>query len=488
MPARRSGLALALVMAAAGVVAPGARAEPVLELGVGSGAAGAVTDAAGTLHALWRNVVPIANPVVYCRTPAGGTGCTPVEITKNASAAPRLLLRPQDGALIALVPRDIESLALWVTASADGGATWSTPMPVASGLREVDDAALTPDGSAIDVVGTGPEGFRFQRLPLTGGETRVVRLGPDGIQPGRVSHLADGRPVVAGEFAVNQVSTRVAAPGADVNTPAAWSQGSWRRIARVGPRVLDSGPTGTWLLTRAEPPEGQGLAVRLWRFGSAGFGLARRVGALGRPPAQPIGTADSDSRIAFDVDLAGRLHAVWTRQPRRCGGQHCLVYRRTDRSGFGPPVSYPVGATTRDAPIGITAAANSGGSGWIVWTAGTNVRAVPLVTPPLGSRVGSRRLGRLRLSIPDFYACAASGGEFVHRLRVDGRRGRIRIVSVRFTFDGGEPSAVDARAPYRVPFRLPFAAGTRHVAGATITYRLGGERRTTSIGRTFVMC
>ncbi len=82
-----------------------------------------------------------------------------------------------------------------------------------------------------------------------------------------------------------------------------------------------------------------------------------------------------------------------------------------------------------------------------------------MVTPPKGSRVGSLRLGRLRVSIPDFYACTPPGGEFVHRLMVDGRRGRTRIVSVRFFFDDGQPSAVDRRAPWRVPFRLAFAPG-----------------------------
>jgi hypothetical protein len=117
------------------------------------------------------------------------------------------------------------------------------------------------------------------------------------------------------------------------------------------------------------------------------------------------------------------------------------------------------------------------------------VRAVPLVTPPLGSRVGSRRIGHRRVTIPDFYGCVPTGGTFTHRLRVDGRPGT-RIVSVRFFFDAGQPSRTDHRAPFRLRFRLTFPPGSRHVAAAVVRYRLPGERRVRSvrIGRTFVMC
>jgi hypothetical protein len=135
-------------------------------------------------------------------------------------------------------------------------------------------------------------------------------------------------------------------------------------------------------------------------------------------------------------------------------------------------------------------AANSGGSGWLVWDdLSDRVRAVPLVTPPRGSRVGSRRIGRRRVTVPDFYGCVPSGGVFVHRLKVDGRRGA-QILSVRFFFDAGQPARTDRRAPYRISFTLAFAPGTRHVAAAVVRYRLPGSRkvRTARVGRTFVMC
>lgn len=479
-----------MVTATVGAFAPLARAEPVLTLGPGVGAPSAptaVADAAGTLHALWRNVDPSYRPVFYCRVPAGGTGCTPVEIMRNGSGRPALLIRPQDGALIALVPRYVDGKsALWLAISADGGASWSAPAPVATGLDGVDDAALTPDGTAIDIVASG---VRFQRVPLAGGETRVVSLGGRVGSSASISHLSDGRPIVAGEFDVYDVRTRVGAAGLDPNTPGAWARKDWRPILGIGQSALDSGPTGSWLLTRDAKVRGNDWFVRLWRWGPGGFALARRVGALNRPQSQPIGLAQSDSQIALDVDLAGRLHAVWAGNSRRCG-QNCLVYRRTDRGGFGPLVTYPVGtAKILDRPTDIVAAANSGGSGWIVWRAGDNIRAVPLVTPPRGARVGSLRIGSRRVSIPDFYACAPPGGAFVHRLNVDGRRGRTRIDSVRFFFDDGQPTGTDNRSPWRMAFPLTFASGTRHVAGAVVTYRIaGGSLRTVTIGRTFVMC
>jgi hypothetical protein len=52
---------------------------------------------------------------------------------------------------------------------------------------------------------------------------------------------------------------------------------------------------------------------------------------------------------------------------------------------------------------------------------------------------------------------------------------------------GGQLARTDHRPPYRIVYRLPFAAGTRHVAEARVTYRLNGRTRHTSVGR-IVMC
>ena len=61
----------------------GRGAEPVLELAKGSQPT-AVTDAAGTLHVVFRS--SRSRPrCMYCRVPAGGGPCTPVQIARDAA-------------------------------------------------------------------------------------------------------------------------------------------------------------------------------------------------------------------------------------------------------------------------------------------------------------------------------------------------------------------------------------------------------------------
>ena len=488
--------AAALAAAALLTAAAPAAAEPILELGTGRQAS-AVTDAAGTLHVVSRDPAADRVPLRYCRVPAGGAGCAPLEIARDAQWAPRMVLRPQDGALIVVYPGlDAASqLRTMLVASGDGGTTWSGATAIGSGLSQIDDAELSPDGAFVDTVDSTPTGeVQFQRVPLGGGaEQRVVPLGvKSDLLPPRVTHLADGRPAVIAHYAANRLGARVAALGADPNDPAAWGPATaWHRLRAADASDGDSGPTGTWLLATVKQRTAAGaLPVKIWRWGARGFEDPRVIGALARRAGQQVGQGEDTNVVSLDVDLAGRLHAAWPLSQRDCGGHLCLVYRRTDRNGFMAPIVYPVGAATADTVQHFAIAANSGGSGWLVWDdLSARVRAVPLVTPPRGSRVGSRRIGRRRVSIPDFYGCVPSGGTFVHRLRVDGRPGT-RILSVRFFFDAGQPSRTDRRAPFRLRFRLDFPPGSRHVAAAIVHYRLPGERRVRSvrIGRTFVMC
>jgi hypothetical protein len=483
------------LVGAACVAAPAA-AEPVLELGTGRQAS-AVTDAAGTLHVVSRDPAADRVPLRYCRVPAGGSACTPLEIARDAQWAPRLLLRPQDGMLIVVYPGlDAASqLRTMLVLSPDGGTTWTGATPIGAGLSEIDDAEISPDGAFVDTVASTATGeVQFQRVPLAGGlEQRVVSLGvkKDLLAP-RVTHLADGRPVVIAHYAADRLGARVARLGGDPNDPAAWgSATTFHRLRNADASDGDVGPTGTWLLATVKQRTSAGaLPVKVWRWGKRGFEDPRTIGALARRAGQQVGQGQDTNVVSLDVDLAGRLHTAWPLSQRDCGGHLCIVYRRTDRSGFMAPVVYPVGTATADTVQHFAVAANSGGSGWLVWDdLSARVRAVPLVTPPLGSRVGSRRIGRRRVSIPDFYGCVPTGGTFVHRLRVDGRPGT-RIVSVRFFFDAGQPSRTDHRAPYRLRFKLGFPPGSRHVAAAVVRYRLPGERRVRSvrIGRTFVMC
>jgi hypothetical protein len=485
----RSALDHLIVLAAAvALVLPAtARAEPVVEVGHGQQPS-AVTDAAGTLHVLWRDVTAPMVPLLYCRVPAGGSSCTPVELAHWATWFPHLLLRPQDGALIALFSTldDVDQ----VLVSTDGGTTWSGPTTISAGLGDIYDAELTPDGGFVDMIRGSGIDSTFQRAPLGGGvEQRLVSLGrAESVRWPRLTHLPDGRPVVIAHFTPDRLGARVPAAGADPDVQAAWGPvGAWRQLGNTDASDADAGPTGTWLAATDEHPQPDGHPlVRIRRWGAHGFALPRTIGALARPAPASLGEADSTPfGAALDVDLAGRLHVAWTRAPQQCGGQHCLVYRRTERGGFDAPVVYPVGSDLLDQPERFAVAANSGGSGWLVWAAlGDRIRAVPLVTPTRGARVGSRRIGRRRVTIPDFYGCVPSGGVFTARLRVDGRRGA-RIVSVRFSFDAGQPARSDRRAPYRVRFRLAFPPGTRHVVRATVRY---GGGRSVSVGRTFVMC
>jgi hypothetical protein len=482
-------------VAAAYLAAPAA-AEPILELGTGRQAS-AVTDAAGTLHVVSRDPAADRVPLRYCRVPAGGSACTPLEIARDAQWAPRLLLRTQDGVLIVVYPGldAAAQLRTMLVFSPDGGTTWSGAAPIGAGLSEIDDAELSPDGAFVDTVASTAIGeVQFPRVPVGGGlEQRVVSLGvkKDLLAP-RMTHLADGRPVVIAHYAADRLGARVARLGADPNDPAAWgSATALHRLRDADASDGDVGPTGTWLLATVKQRTSAGaLPVRIWRWGTHGFEDPRTIGALARRAGQQVGQGQDTNVVSLDVDLAGRLHAAWPLSQRDCGGHLCIVYRRTDRRGFLAPIVYPVGTGTADTVQHFAVAANSGGSGWLVWDdLSARVRAVPLVTPPLGSRVGSRRIGRRRVTVPDFYGCVPTGGTFTHRLRVDGRPGA-RIVSVRFFFDAGQPSRTDRRAPFRLRFKLDFPPGSRHVAAAVVRYRLPGEPRVRSvrIGRTFVMC
>jgi hypothetical protein len=236
-----------------------------------------------------------------------------------------------------------------------------------------------------------------------------------------------------------------------------------------------------------------GQSLRIWRFNGRRFVKPRSLGTIGGPATSNVLGVKLVNISGKDLeqDAGGRLHVAWARY-ELCGPKRqCLVYRRNEPRGFGPPVVYPLSLGMRE-PHSIVLAPNEGGSGWMVWRpdgGGEASFATPLVTPPRGSRIGSRRIGRSRrITVPTHYACIAPGGRFVHRALVSGRRRGVTIVSVRFSFDGGQLARTDHHAPYRIVYRLSFPAGTRHVAEARVTYRLNGRTRHTSLGRAIVMC
>jgi hypothetical protein len=485
-----------------------AGAEPIVSLGATAGPVSAVTDGAGTLHAVWHTYEQQGGPdmLSYCRVPAGGTTCTPTILGGFPSIVvgnPHLLLRRQDGALIVVVPGDDDQArdVTFELVSTDGGATWSGPTIVGVGQYDIDEVALTPDGTAVDTLEDFVRNMSWQRVPVGGAaETRIVSLTaePNGrdtsfVFSGNVGYLPDGRPMIVGYSPDSPGGSRyrVLRAGADPYVNGSWS--AWSASPRLGgiSVVTAFGPNGIWAMTHDSILAGMGLKV--WRFDGRRFVKPRSLGTIGgRATTNALGdTPVAGGAYDFVQDAGGRLHAAWSK-PGLCGTRRqCLLYRRNEPRGFGPPVVYPLPAGV-DQPQYLTLAPNEGGSGWMVWRAGFGNSpsfATPLVTPPRGSRIGSRRIGRSRrITVPTHYACIAPGGRFVRRLLVSGRRRGVRIVSVRFSFDGGQLARTDHRAPYRIVYRLQFTAGTRHVAEAQVTYRLAGRTRHTSVGRAIVMC
>jgi hypothetical protein len=165
----------------------------VVSLGPTAGAPSAVTDGAGTLHAVWHTYEQQSGPdtLSYCRVPAGGTACTPMILGGFPSIVvgnPHLLLRKQDGALVVVVPGNDDQArnVTFELTSVDGGTTWSGPSIVGVGQYDIDHPALTPDGSAVDTLEDFVTHMSWQRVaissPPTPAETRLVSLTaePDG--------------------------------------------------------------------------------------------------------------------------------------------------------------------------------------------------------------------------------------------------------------------------------------------------------------------
>src|SRR4051812_36544418 len=217
--------------ATAGIVEVGAGEQP-----------SSVADATGTLHVVWRDPAAPNVPVRYCRLAPDGTSCAPVEIAHDAAWAPQLMLRPVDGALVVVFSRnDGATMAL---SSGDGGTTWTPAAPVGVGIGNVYDAELTPDGSAVDTVAFSVLDVRFQRVPLGAGvEPRVVSLGqPRSVRAPRVTHLPDGRPVVAAQYRAHVLGTRAPATGADPDAQGAWGPArAWRGLRHADTSDAASG-------------------------------------------------------------------------------------------------------------------------------------------------------------------------------------------------------------------------------------------------------
>jgi hypothetical protein len=487
-----AGLGLAMILA------PSAAAEPIVALGQGRDPS-AVTDATGTLHAVWTALPATPGPAqtVYCRLAAGATACSPVGLAALPGDAspgtPHILLRPGDGALFVVVTSTQGSASTtYAYSSGDGGLTWAGPTSIAVGLGSLVRAQLTPDGTAVELMGTPTSGLAWQRAPLAGPpETRAIAL-QNGTGYGfgfafDLSRLPDGRTFVVAQDAEHRTALRVLGAG-DPYQQSSWSGWSPAPSVRGESGPASAGPSGTWLTSH------RAGRLRVQRWNGSAFGVPRTMGTLAGVGGGDVGPSPGSGAVDLLADLAGRVHAAWQPPPSYCGASVCFAYRRSEPYGFGPTFIYPVAPTGGSPPDSLVLAANAGGSGWAVWNDRAlsnqgNVRAAALATPPRYSRTGSVVLGkRRRVTIPTRRGCIRPGARFVHRLDVSGLRGGVRIVSVRFFFDDGQLPRTDRRAPYRVTYRLAFPALSRHVAAARVTYRSRGRLHRTTIGRMIVMC
>jgi hypothetical protein len=502
MRGRASWRAAAAGLLLAAAFAPVASAEPISQLGQGRYPS-AVTDATGTLQVVW-NTFPQTKPAptLYCRLPAGAPACQPVALPAlpgggdTIAGRPHILLRPADGALFVVVsavsPNALDTT--YAYSSGDGGATWSGPTTIATGLGDVVRARLTADGTAVDLVGTPTGQIVWQRAPLAGPpESRTIDLrAGTGYGGGldteiELTTLPDGRTALIAQGDHRNVGIRALGAG-DPYQQATWS--SWAVLPASGGSLwsLGTGPSGTWLLGY-HPTR---LRVRLWN--GRDFTTPKTMGTLAGVGGGDVGQSIGSGAADLSVDLAGRVHVAWLPGSEACGAV-CFAYRRSEPYGFGPTFYYPVARLGSSDPSTLVVAANAGGSGWIVYddralgAGGGHLFAVPLVTPPRYSRTGSSVLGhRRRITLPARRGCIRTGSKFVHHLDLSGLRGNVRIVSVRFFFDNGQLARVDHRAPYRVTYHLTFPALSRHVAAARVTYRSNGRLRHTTIGRMIVMC
>jgi hypothetical protein len=486
-------------LAIAAALAPAAGAEPISQLGQGLYPS-AVTDATGTLHVVWNTFTQATPaPTAYCRLPAGAATCQPIALPlppgggDTIAGRPHILFRPADGALFVVVSAvNASANTTYEYASGDGGATWSGPSVIGTGIGDVVRAKLTTDGTAVDLL--SPEGgLVWQRAPLGGApETRTIDLragssfGSGFATGAELTTLPDGRTALFGQDHTGRLALRALAAG-DPYAQATW--GSWSLLPAPGSLWgLSSGPTGTWLLGH------QGTRLRVRRWNGRRFTTPRTMGTLAGVGGGDVGQSTGSGPSDLSVDLAGRVHVAWLPGTNACGAV-CFAYRRSEPYGFGPTFYYPIGRAGSPTPDALAIAANAGGSGWIVYNdralgaGGGHLFAVPLVTPPRYSRTGSRVLGHhRRITLPARRGCIRTGSRFVHHLDLSGLRGGVRIVSVRFFFDDGQLARIDRHAPYRVTYRLTFPALSRHVAAARVTYRSGGRLRTATIGRMIVMC
>ncbi len=384
------GSAFALAFAAPASAAP-------VDLGVGSEPS-AVIDPAGTAHIVYD----ATGGETYCRLPRNATACdvlTPLPVSDHAGRV-KIFRRAADGALVIVqgsgaTVDDTNYGVTWLRTSIDGGATWQGPLPVGTGLRQLDDLALSNDGTSVFTVSEDLDSMFFQAVPLTGSEARTIDLDakPDGTHAGsayraEIVQTPKGT-VVAAIDTITDTLWRVFG-GGDLYTQASWQPFPARKIRGEGDPDLASGPRGTYLMNSR--------SIAFQRRDLAAPFVIRSFDAKRSRWRAPKRLAE-DRSVTGSGDLAqdakGRLHAAWASSER---GISCVVYARTgtrSSSWFGRSTTLFKTRSGERAPRGVTLAAGADGRGVAVWEdPGPEPNAGHVWATPLKQRGG--RYHRIR--------------------------------------------------------------------------------------------
>ena len=370
----RRAVAFAALIASLAIGASSARAARVADLGAGNSATVAV-DPAGNGYVLWAADDPADathTVLAFCRLPA----CAPVLLPRppfGEAHDPHLLRRRADGALFAVAAGE-NGAAQYVTylwTSLDGGATWSGPAPVGGGLRNIDAAALTSDGRAIDLVQGIVSHDGFQRVPLGGApESRLVSLLPEPSGAPtvfyyslNVAELRTGGPMLIADDHHRRTRYRLFA-GGDLYANASWTPWAAAKALHSGDPSLGDGALGPAIVT-----QGGVASPRIYaqRWLGTRFSRRRTIGRL---------TLNGGAGPVLAQAPAGGLHAAWLVAARQCHRFDCIAYRASRRGlRFGHERRFRIGRGAAPIPRRMAIAADVAGHGWLVWSDGQGTGA-----------------------------------------------------------------------------------------------------------------